>query len=317
MLLDLRRLFKRRKKKEMEFNYELFCSIASLTQATLKTTLENCLENFYSNIIKTDKYIVGVGDIPVGLVAHMDTVFRNPPKNIYFDREKSTIWSPDGLGADDRAGIYAILEILQQGFLPTVIFTTDEERGALGAASLAKSGNPVEGLKFLIELDRQGKDDCVFYECDNEEFHSYIETFNFKTQYGSFSDISLLCPCWNLCGVNLSVGYFDEHSYVERLNTKYLLDTIQKVIDILKQETYPTFEYITYNTEYKCSVCKMPFSEYELFPVKSRQEKKKFIYYCPDCMTNRVEWCDICGQPYEIYGNKRKICRDCKEKINK
>ena len=84
----------------------------------------------------------------------MDTVFFKPATIIYYDRQKNTMWSPMGLGADDRAGVFAIIQILQSGLRPHIIFTTDEEKGCLGAEALAKTECPFQELKYIIELDR-------------------------------------------------------------------------------------------------------------------------------------------------------------------
>lgn len=46
------------------------------------------------------------------------------------------MWSPQLLGSDDRAGVYAIIQIIEAGYKPHVIFTTDEEIGAVGAQKL-------------------------------------------------------------------------------------------------------------------------------------------------------------------------------------
>ena len=110
-------------------DYKLFKDLVSLSQNDLHNLLYKFLKRFYkkSNIINTDNYLIGIGNIPIGLVAHMDTVFDAPPKDIYFDEKKWVFWSPDGLGADDRAGIYIIIKVLLAGYLPTVIFTRDEE----------------------------------------------------------------------------------------------------------------------------------------------------------------------------------------------
>jgi hypothetical protein len=67
----------------------------------------------------------------------------------------------------------------------------------------------------MIELDRQGRDDAVFYDCDNPEFEEYITKFDFVSDWGTYSDISTIAPSWECAAVNLSIGYFDEHSYAE------------------------------------------------------------------------------------------------------
>ena len=181
-------------------------------------------------------YIIAEGDLPICLCAHMDTVFPIPPKDIYFDSEQSIMWSPQGLGADDRAGIYCIINLLEMGFKPSIILTDLEEYGGKGADALvAKYPTcPFQKCKALIQLDRQGENDSVFYECDNVEFENKINSYGFKTDFGSFTDISIIAPTWEIAAVNLSVGYKNEHQYIETLNLKQCHATINKVSKMLK-----------------------------------------------------------------------------------
>jgi hypothetical protein len=207
------------------------------------------LKKHYKNVIVTRKYLVAVGDIPIALVSHMDTVFKVPVRNLYYDKQKNVLWSPQGLGADDRAGVFSIIKIIQSGLRPSIILTTDEEVGGIGAHSLSRRKCPIPGLKYMIELDRRGTDDCVFYDCYNPEFTEYVETFGFKEQWGSFSDISFLMSAWSICGVNLSIGYRDEHSVSETLHVDDMFSTIEKVKVMLTQEEIPQFEYLELYTD--------------------------------------------------------------------
>ena len=321
-----------------EREYGLLERIVSLSQAELKATLAQYLKGKYKKVIVEKEYIVAVGDIPVALVAHMDTVFYNQPSEIYYDQRKAIMWSPDGLGADDRAGIFAILQIIIDGYRPHIILTTDEERGGLGAQALAKKKCPIEFLRFMIQLDRKGSNDCVFYECLNPEFIKFIEHFGFAEAVGSFSDISFLMPAWKICGVNLSIGYKDEHTIAETLNVHWMFKTISKVKDILEEvqkHDCPQYEFKeignklqdyysfmrpyetyddTYDTGTPCECCGKYFFDFELFPAKSYR-KKKIVYYCPDCAVDKVEWCEECGHPFEIVNpdDDLCVCSDCME----
>lgn len=290
----------------------------------MQKAMAKYLKSTYDNVIITKDYIVAVGEIPIALVAHMDTVFKTPVSNLYYDQRKGVLWSPEGLGADDRAGIFAILKILQSGLRPSVIFTTDEEEGGVGACALAMTPCPIPGLKYMIELDRRGSNDCVFYDCYCPEFVDYVESFGFCEQWGSFSDISFLMPEWQICGVNLSVGYEDEHSYMEILSVGPLFDTIKKVKKMLQETNIPDFTYdelhFSSSTWWKhsdiygqhCSKCKKLFSEYELIPVRGIDGRPK--YYCPDCVVDNVGWCDYCGEAFEISDPAQsKICKSCAE----
>ena len=72
-------------------DYKLFTSICSLTQKGLKKTLASYLTKYYKTVHSTKDYIFAEGDIPIALVAHMDTVWKTPPKDIFYDREKNVI----------------------------------------------------------------------------------------------------------------------------------------------------------------------------------------------------------------------------------
>lgn len=308
-------------------DYKLFERLVSLTQKGMHEAMTQFLRAKYkNNVIVTKDYIVALGDIPIALVAHMDTVYKTPVVDLYYDQRKGVLWSPQGIGADDRAGIFAIMKIIQSGLRPAVILTTDEEKGGLGATVLGSKECPIPSLKYMIQLDRHGTNDCVFYECFNEDFYDYVESFGFCEAYGSFSDISFLMPQWNVCGVNLSVGYEDEHSVEETLHIAPLFDTIRKVQEMLSEDDIPNFEYdemiftgspkwwksaVMYGQH--CGKCKKLYSEYELFPVLGLDRKTKF--YCPDCIVGTVEWCDYCGEAYEMEdpANDKKLCKVCAE----
>ena len=332
-----------------ENEQKTFEQIVSLTQPALKRVMSKFIRNKYDtkNVIETKDYICAEGEIPIALVAHMDTVFDKPVKNMFYDTRKNVIWSPEGLGADDRAGVYAIIRILNSGLRPHIVLTTDEESGCLGAGELAKAPCPFKELHYVIELDRRGTNDCVFYDCDNEDFVKYVEQFGFTEAYGSFSDICELCPEWGVAGVNLSIGYVDEHSYQELLYVSPMLATIDKVKKMLSESEIPTFKYIlspyAYNwfnygkksgkkgyysgydfgvvgdstnldSYHKCCVCNKNFWEEEMFPVKMKDGTTGF--YCTDCIVDNVAWCTVCNEPFEITEDDTILdkCPDCRRK---
>lgn len=49
----------------------------------------------YKNILATKDYIFALGDIPVMMVAHLDTVHDNVPQTVLYDKEQKLIWSPE------------------------------------------------------------------------------------------------------------------------------------------------------------------------------------------------------------------------------
>lgn len=221
--------------------------LCKMSDTGIHCFVRELIENNYKKYTITDQYIIAEGDIPVCLVAHLDTVFRTPPSDFFYDSEQKVLWSPDGLGTDDRAGVYAIAEILLKHKLkPHIIFTDGEEKGGIGASALIEDfpDCPFAELNFIIELDRQGHNDCVFYRCDNKPFARFIKKFGFEYALGTFTDISIIAPQWKVAAVNLSIGYYNEHTYTELLDVNSLKATISKVVKILKTEELQSYAYV-------------------------------------------------------------------------
>ena len=255
--------------------------------------------------------------LPVMLLAHVDTVHRNPPEVVFFDSNYRVLWSPEGLGADDRAGVYAIMEIIRNHPV-AVLFTTGEESGGKGAKAFIKDfpDNP-ENYKMLLQLDRRGSNDCVFYRNEAEDFHKYVEEFGFKKATGSFSDIAVVGPAWKVNSANLSIGYVDEHRSTEHFFIDIMLSTVSKIEEMLRQDI-PLFEYkerkyVTYtntgnkdwggytgsNTDYKsrysCTTC------------------GKYVKYADEVYVNGLLYCDSCSY---TAGSSAFDCTVCEKPTN-
>lgn len=320
--------------KEYEFVKTLF----QVTQDELKDWLYIHLKELYSKerVVHSLEYVYAVGDIPVCLVAHMDTVHRFAPTDIYYDREQSIMWSPQGLGADDRAGVFSILYLLWKGYRPHVLFTTDEEIGGVGAQAAATNLNP--DLNFVIQLDRRGSDDSVFYDLDNPEFEDFINDFGFITATGSFSDISYLCPEWKVAGVNFSIGYEHEHTNQEILNVNNMFRTIERVRKILDSDlSDKKFEYkeiphsssymryvnnnwgnflgsgggsrkdVAYETR-KTGICYECFNTVDEELLIETEEGS----YCGDCYARHYTTCISCHKSFRDSSKTHLKCKNCR-----
>lgn len=324
-------------KKLLPSDIGLMEGLLDFTQPELQMALFKILKKYYKDISVTKDYLVGWGDIPVALVAHLDTVFPDTfeKEELYYDQRKGVMWKPHGAGFDDRAGVFAIIKILQAGYQPTVIFTTDEEIGGGGAHALVSDMlEPKADVKYLIELDRQGYDDCVFYSCGNDNFISYVESFGFCEQWGTFSDISIICPEWKIAGVNLSIGYFDEHTPSETLRVSSMLATISKVKEMLEAASdAPYFNYIyrrynfkeyywkkyginivdDSNMEVICAGCGKTISEWDSIPVITVDGGTR--YYCGDCLpVANIDFCPVCGEAFEVKDENDVLCPKCRKK---
>jgi len=240
------------KNEASSLQVEEFVGLCKRTQNDLKKELEWLLvERGYTDIVNGSGYLYAKGTVPVLLTAHMDTVHKETVEDFYdyYHEEKNChiISSPQGIGGDDRCGVYMILEIIKTHNC-SVLFCEDEEIGGVGSRKFCHTEliEELKNMKYLIELDRKGKNDAVFYDCENYDFTKFIEkNTGYQEDYGSFSDISTLSPACKVASVNLSCGYYNAHKTSEYVVMEEMFNTIEVVKKLLEVEC-EQFEYIEY-----------------------------------------------------------------------
>ena len=158
-----------------------------------------------------------------------------------------------------------------------------------------------------------------------------IESYGFVEKSGSFTDISFIAPAWGIAATNLSVGYVNEHTKQEHLYITDMMNTLNKVKRIFKdEETLPKYEYIEakwekgYGRSYaygydigwqqeKCPDCKADVdANYDGIPVYSKEGVLE--YYCPECFSKicgTLNWCSCCGMPYLTDDKPTNVCPQC------
>lgn len=234
-----------------------FIKICKMTQPELKAHMQEYLTANKYDVVNGDGFLYAKGDVPVLLVAHMDTVHVKQCKAIY--KKDGKLTSPEGIGGDDRCGVFIIKNIVKELHC-SVLLCEDEEKGGIGAKKFTNAtyevddgtGNIIKSkyidhldVNYMIEFDRKGNNDAVFYSCGNQAFIDFIEDeTNFKFAYGSFSDISTLMPAAKLSGVNLSSGYYNAHSVDEYVVYEEMIDTADAAKALIKAECEKPFEYI-------------------------------------------------------------------------
>jgi hypothetical protein len=138
----------------------------------------------------------------------------------------------------------------------SVLLCEDEEVGAIGAMKFTKT-DYIKNLdvNYMIEFDRRGSSDAVFYSCDNKDFIDFIiECTGYKQSFGSFTDISKLMPASKLCGVNLSCGYYNPHTESEYVLYDEMMTTVAVAKTLIAEECDEPFKYIqkeySFNKDY-------------------------------------------------------------------
>ena len=273
-----------------------------MSQKSLKEVLTNKLKTMYDVVINEDGFLYADGKFPVLLVAHMDTVHKKLPDIINYQKKGDWISSPNGIGGDDRCGIYMILEVIKR-YHCSVLFCEDEEIGAVGAQKFVDS-EVSNGLKYnyIIEFDRRGKNDAVFYNCDNDEFEEFITKEFFKTAYGSFSDISTIAPALGVAAVNLSCGYYEAHTTKEYVVKSEMEKVIEEACKLLERTTdKDVFEYIETEYSYSGRYGGGWYDDYNYNDYYSYSASKKKRYYLIEFMDIRGEtdWYDVVASTLE------------------
>ncbi len=206
-------------------------------------------------------YIPGTREDRVLLIAHADTVWdefyfsekypaygreiaeklHDMEHTPFFDgkfifQNGSDDW---GLGADDRAGCAMLWLLRNSGH--SLLITDGEEHGQRGSYHLMKNykklAEELNAHRYMIQLDRRGSSDYKTYDLAvSSEFCHYIETHTGFRDAGSYSCTDIVALCRKICGVNLSVGYYNEHTWKEYLSYPEWLNTYNIVNDLLKGE---------------------------------------------------------------------------------
>lgn len=220
-------------------------NIYKKTEEELKAYVAEQLKERYKEVIVGNGFVFAKGSMPVLLVAHLDTVHEETPKTFIYSTKGNVISSPQGIGGDDRNGVFSVLEVSKR-YDCSVLFCEQEEVGGIGADKFIATELARElSFNYIIEFDRKGSKDAVFYDCDNPEFTEFITKDFYEEAYGTFSDISILAPFFGCAAVNLSCGYYKAHTTEEYVVVSEMVNSINAACDILARTTDDDkFEYI-------------------------------------------------------------------------
>lgn len=250
--------------------FEYLCS---LTQKDLKKVLIKELLDLKREVVSGDGYIFSDGELPIIVCAHMDTVHKKTPEKIFYKDGK--ISSPEGIGGDDRCGIYMAMKIAKKLDVK-IAFFEDEESGGVGSNKFIDTelcNSLIGKVNYVIELDRMNSNDAVFYNCDNIDFENFITKEFWETSYGSFTDICNICPVLGVAGVNLSCGYYKQHTTNEYVDLKEMDIALMEVIKLIRRtKETDKYEYIEYEGKWWSK-------DYDKYLNKYYQEKYGYYRY--------------------------------------
>ena len=161
--------------------------------------------------------------------------------DLFYDSQKKVYWSPNGLGADDRAGVwgaYKLYSTMPKTFQPALLLTDGEESGCIGAREAVQSmGDTLKDAIGFIEFDRKGYKDAVYYSKEPDDWKALFAKRGFEESSGTTSDVSVLGSELRICTVNLSIGYLNHHRETEHLYETVAKTNIGKAEQIIRELT--------------------------------------------------------------------------------
>ena len=170
--------------------------------------------------------------------AHTDTVHRKSGRQKLVVDEATGFVSEDGkepLGADDAAGVWLLLEMIDAEIPGVYTFPVGEECGGIGSSWLADNASQwLKGFDYAIAFDRKATHSIITHQargmCCSDAFalaladalNDQNDSFMYSPDdSGVYTDtaeyVDLIAEC-----TNVSCGYYDEHSGNERLDFKHL-----------------------------------------------------------------------------------------------
>lgn len=187
------------------------------------------------------------------IVAHLDQVQRRHSSDFQVVVSEDIICAfslsqkmQQGLGADDKNGLWIALKCLEKYDVLKVAFFVSEEIGCIGSSSANMSF--FNDARFVIEPDRRGSSDLITDICYTQlcstEFLMDIgyEAFGYKPTNGMMTDVLVLKE--NGLGVsciNISCGYYEPHTDNEFTCIPDLMNALHFVENIIETCTkvYP------------------------------------------------------------------------------
>ena len=208
--------------------------------------------------IETDRkgnlYLIkGVAETYPCIVAHLDQVQREHSKDFTPIETKELIfgYSPcqrkqEGIGADDKNGLWIALRCLEKYESLKVAFFVEEETGCRGSSQADMDF--FNDVRFVVQPDRRGYKDLITHigwtDLCSDEFlkATGYEQFRYQETEGAMTDILALKENGlQVSCINLSCGYYEPHTDNEFTVKADLLNCMNLIEHIIETCTgvYP------------------------------------------------------------------------------
>lgn len=211
-----------------------------LTSRTYPHGTEQELFHLLPKSLQEDEFgnlFIKIGESDVMFTSHLDTATKANTEVVHiFDGD---IIKTDGttiLGADDKAGVTIMLNMIEKKIPGLYYFFLGEEVGCIGSRKVAdvQKVEKIPGINKVISFDRRATSSIITYQsskrcCSDtfgdalaKAFNDVETTFDYKLdKNGVLTDSIQFISIYPEC-TNISVGYYDEHTFRERQDIAHL-----------------------------------------------------------------------------------------------
>lgn len=234
--------------------------LQQLYRISSKSGMEDMIKSFILDylsdvdmVIKTDD--VGNLFITKGLVesypcvaAHLDEIHSPCQREVVVDEDViytvDRVWNRVGCGADDKNGLWIIMNLLKtEPVLKAALFVQEERDGELAGCRGARACDLsfFDDVRYVIECDRKGSSDAVSIGkgetllC-NPDFipQSILQKYGYEMVKGGKTDVvELKMRGLNIPVCNVSCGYYEAHKNSEYTRFSELEHCLTFVREIL------------------------------------------------------------------------------------
>ena len=140
------------------------------------------------------------------------------------------------IGGDDRCGVAIMLHLLSRKIPAVYLFCDKEEVGCMGSEEFLYSSCEylLSRCSCYIGLDRKGKQDAAVYTYESQSLLNIVKKYGYEKKLGSVTDIAIIQDEYPKAAVNLSVGFFNEHTTMEYIDVsafEYTALIVPKLLD--------------------------------------------------------------------------------------
>lgn len=227
-----------------------------------------CVTDSHGNLYVTK----GTADTYPCICAHLDQVQHKHSKDFRVFKDDDIIFAysakskeQQGLGADDKNGIWIALELLEALDVLKCAFFVGEEIGCVGSGDADMEF--FKDVRYCIQPDRRNGHDLITNISGDLCSKEFLEAIDYK-EYGYKEETGLMTDVEELCEkgvgvscINISCGYYNPHtdeectSWSELCNARdFALHICTKLTDVYPHKYEPIWSGYSYGGygKYSC-----------------------------------------------------------------